>query len=31
MSTHDNTPHDDTLADEVFVERDATPTGTPPP
>ena len=26
MSTHDNTPHDDTLADEVFVERDATPT-----
>lgn len=27
MSTHDNTPHDDTLADEVFVERGETPTG----
>ena len=26
MSTHDNTPNDDTLADEVFVDR-ATPTG----
>jgi hypothetical protein len=27
MNTHDNTPNDDTLADEVFVERDATRTG----
>ena len=31
MSTHDNTPHDDTLADEVFVERGDTPTGTGEP
>jgi len=31
MSTHDNTPHDDTLADEVFVERGDNPTGTGEP
>ena len=31
MSTHDNTPHDDTLADEVFVERGDTPAGTGEP
>ena len=31
MSTHDNTPHDDTLADEVFVEPGDTPTGTVEP